>query len=479
MTDSLRHLIEATILNQGGALILGTIVTLLVLGDLTRLRSRRNLRVVLLLLSAVFLIDIVKWEFRSDEDWAATGLLFAFRGLQITLIITTVAAIVLALRRREAAPSNLPTATLRVLAIILVATNIAITLGRDPDDCGIYSNLGAQRWQETDQLPYNDSALKGPNSPGHGAAATYGPLLYLAHIPLQLALGTNNNPESTPVKNTDLYQDPPAIATQLTALLFHFVGLAALYLIGRRCSGTATRWALVVAYAGCPYILGLGGEAKWLGGADAFACGLSYISHIAPISLVLMALAFTPRPAVAGGLLAGAAGVLYFPAFLFPAFLGWFWKRGEALRFLAGFMLIAVLTTAVVLNWTAGDSIPDRIAAFTESTFDHQEGSASDQYGRSQYSFWGQHDDLASSWKRPLLGDSSFSSPVFIGLTGLALLTLLLARGRSLGQLCFLLAAVAAAVQLWKTHAAGTYVEWYYPLLLIGFLCPRVTDPGD
>ena len=48
------------------------------------------------------------------------------------------------------------------------------------------------------------------------------------------------------------------------------------------------------------------------------------------------------------------------------------------------------------------------------------------------------------------------------------LLGFFLARGRSLAQLALLIAAMAAAVQLWKTHAGGTYVMWYLPFLLLG-----------
>ena len=39
------------------------------------------------------------------------------------------------------------------------------------------------------------------------------------------------------------------------------------------------------------------------------------------------------------------------------------------------------------------------------------------------------------------------------------------------------LAAVAMGAELWKIHATATYVTWYYPFLLIGFLCgDRVSD---
>ncbi|MDX1649472.1 MAG: hypothetical protein R3263_06430, partial [Myxococcota bacterium] len=56
----------------------------------------------------------------------------------------------------------------------------------------------------------------------------------------------------------------------------------------------------------------------------------------------------------------------------------------------------------------------------------------------------------------------------------------LLARGRTPAQLALLTAALALAVQLWKPHAGGTYVTWYYPFLLIGLFAggARAGDAG-
>jgi hypothetical protein len=56
-----------------------------------------------------------------------------------------------------------------------------------------------------------------------------------------------------------------------------------------------------------------------------------------------------------------------------------------------------------------------------------------------------------------------------------------MARGRTVPQLAFLTAALAIAVQLWKSHAGGTYVEWYYPFLLIGLFCrnPQFLIPSS
>ena len=470
------HGLDAILLNQGGALIVGLLVTFVILGDLKRLFSVQNLKVVLLLIPAVFLIDIVKWEHRGDEPVAKSGLLVAFRGLMMSMGLLALMAFCLVFRKNTARPSNIAVPGLKLLAVILVLSNIVTTLGRDPDDCGIYSNLGAQRWHETGHLPYGDDSLLGESSPGHGAAATYGPLLYACHIPVQLALGARNNaPDISPMQLLR-YERPLKVATQLTALLLHFLGLLALYRIGCEFREPATRWALVALFAGSPYVIGLGGEQAWLGGADAFACGLSYISHIAPTSMVLLALSFRKRPVIAGACLATGAGMLYWPAFLFPVFLGWFWGRGGSWRFLAGFAAVGLLTTATVLLWTEGPDMASRARAFAAASFEHQEGEAGDQYGQSQYSFWGQHACAASFWKTSLVKGVSLFEPAFLLLVAMAFLSACLARGRPLGQFAFLIAIIAIGVQFWKTHAAGTYVEWHYPFLLIGLLCP--TEPA-
>ena len=76
---------------------------------------------------------------------------------------------------------------------------------------------------------------------------------------------------------------------------------------------------------------------------------------------------------------------------------------------------------------------------------------------------------------------------IAVTFAGLCLLCALLTRKRDETQLAWLIASVAAGVQLWKTHAAGSYVEWYYPFVLIGLFCgggpetepEPVTSPED
>jgi hypothetical protein len=355
-----------------------------------------------------------------------------------------------------------------VLVTILVGWNALTVLAKRPDDCGVYSTLGAQRMLERGTWPYGDDKLRG------GAGATYGPVFYATHLAV---LETFRHPGNAPDADPDPtrgYLLPPLWPTKAICLLFHLIGLASLYAVGRRLAGVDVALALVALYAGSPYVFGLGGP---LGQA----CGLTYISHIVPSALVLAALALMRAPVVSGALLALGAGTVYYPAFFFPSMLGYFAtaRKGSAVRFLIGFVLMGAILAASVIIWT--DRSPEKgpVRLFFESTLDHQESDS--QYGMSPFGFFGVHPEIAAKLHRPLFDvpgldrGSPVTKPMFLLLAGLSLLGFFLARHRRPAQLAMLLGAIAAAVQLWKTQATGTYVEWYYPLFLIGLFADRPT----
>jgi MFS family permease len=359
---------------------------------------------------------------------------------------------------------NLPVNALKLLCVIVVLLNLSVLFGHDPDDAGVYTNLGAQRWVATGTMPYADALLKGADSPAHGAAATYGPLLYLAHIPFQLLTGTVYNPADVGPKDAG-YIDPPYLATQLTCMVFQLVALWALYGIGRRSGGQQLGLSLVILYAGSAYVLGLGSNFFLAG-------GLAYISHIAPTAMLLLAIYYIDRPFVAGMSVAAAAGVLFFPVFFFPLFAGWyFWRsKAEAARFVSGFALVGLLIGLMVITYTGSLDGKGPIRLLLESTLEHQEGFSGDQYGMSPFSFWGNFPALAAIFQEPIIGTTSIFKPTFILFISWCVAAFFLARKRTGAELALLLASLAAALQLWKTHAAGTYVEWYYPFLLYGLL---------
>ena len=144
-----------------------------------------------------------------------------------------------------------------MLALALLALDVATALYAPPDDAGYFINIGGQRLRERMRWPYGDPLLTATPS------AAYGPVLYAAHVPFQLLLA----PE--PVNAVSLrrprldasepYYLPPLMATKLCTIAFHLLGVAALFAAARRLAGAGTAWALVALYCGSPFVLGVGG----------------------------------------------------------------------------------------------------------------------------------------------------------------------------------------------------------------------------
>ncbi len=445
--------------NASGALWIGLIVAAMVFGDRSRVWSRRNGALVLLFTPAVFLLHVLTYRYDSSPRaaaWLYTGVFIATAAMAIWGFILARSE-----RVRDSWTPNLPPAVLRALVVVLLVLDVVVVLGRAPDDAGIYSNLGGQRWVETGILPYADQKLRGADAPAYGAAATYGPLLYASHLPFQVLTGAKRNaPDATP--GAKGYSWPPLLATKLASLMFFLLGVWALFLIVRKLAGTDTALGVVALWASCPYVLGIGG--------DSFVItGLGFISHIAPSATMLLALAAVSRPYLSGGLFAAAAGVLFFPAFLLPAWFGWRTKLGDRSwwKFVLGYAVVGGAIAALVLAFTPPLDGDGPVRLFLSSTLEHQEGGSSKEYGASIDSFWGTHPAAAAVWQKPLFGSTSLFKPTFLLFVLSAVGGAFWVRARSVVQLAAITAALSAAIQLWKTHATGSYVEWYYPFLLI------------
>ena len=141
------------------------------------------------------------------------------------------------------------------------------------------------------------------------------------------------------------------------------------------------------------------------------------------------------------------------------------------MSFLAGFAAVGIAVALVVIIFTPTSPGESTFSALLQSTLEHQEGVSVREYGGSAFGFWGAHPRLASIWQEPLAGSGSLLKPTFLVYAAAALSAFFFARGRTVPQLAGLTAALTAGVQLWKTHAGGTYVEWYIPFLLIALFC--------
>jgi hypothetical protein len=469
-SDRGQSFLRSWVPNQGGALWLSLLVMLAIGFNFKRPGDPRNIALVAMQALGFLFFDILRFLDILHEPYAVTLMDWVFCGIVFVNVLLMGLAVWRVVHPLTAAwRPSLPVPALVSAAVLLIAVDLFAAAVRPPDDAGFFVNLGGQRLRERGLLPYGDPILTGT------PAAGYGPLLYAAHVPFQLVFDpapanavSSPNP---PLGADSTYVLPPSAATKLCTIAFHLLGLVALFRIGRAHAGPEVGWALVALYAGSACVLGVGGEAYFIG-------GMTFVSHIAPAAVTLTAFAAIDRPAAAAVLLTTAAGVGFYPAFLAPTWLGFYWDRPAARRRFLTMLAIsgAILAVAVLLlsRPAAGRGL---VGTILWDTFGHH--TDPEGYGFSPFSFWGQRGGIRGWLMAPLVGTSGLTTPAFLAFVTFACGSFALARRRAAPALALVTAAVIIGANLLKIHPTGTYVAWFYPFLLIGFLTAGSGSAAD
>ncbi|MFO0918749.1 MAG: hypothetical protein U0872_10600 [Planctomycetaceae bacterium] len=228
----------------------------------------------------------------------------------------------------------------------------------------------------------------------------------------------------------------------------------------------AARWLAVIAHAAV--LLGLIFMGRWhfsdtnMGLAMAtlyllLPCtvlDVSKVNHVLPAAFLVWAIVFHSRPVVAGGLLGFACGTLFFPTFLLPIWLSFYWKRG-ALKFAASLVLVgAFLLGSLAL--TSADS-----HSFTRQIFGSINWSVLKFQSEEGVGFWS-------------LYNPAYRIPVFSSFLVMLTLLSIWPWRKNLEHLLSHSAAVIIGTQFWYPHHGGQYILWYLPLLLLIVFRPRL-----
>jgi len=178
------------------------------------------------------------------------------------------------------------------------------------------------------------------------------------------------------------------------------------------------------------------------------------LDHLVPAAFVVWALASYRRPVIAGMFLGAAAGIAFYPFFLIPLWIGFYWRRG-AVRFAVGVSaaLIVLLIILVSLSSDTRQFQFDLAAMFGKGLFRSEDADG----------FWEFYPAV-------------MRIPLIAALGVLAGSLALWPAEKNLGNLLSGTAALLLVAQLCLIHQSGLYMAWYAPALILVVFRPSLED---
>jgi hypothetical protein len=224
---------------------------------------------------------------------------------------------------------------------------------------------------------------------------------------------------------------------KIVAILAHLAIVTGVVLIGSRHFGNLRAGVGCAAlYLMLPYTAQMTGR----------------VDHALPAALLLWAVLMYRKPSIAGVFFGLAAGLVYYPLFLLPLWLSFYWQRGVR-RFVVG--TVVTLGILVVLLSLGG----------TDSLLDHF---------RLMFGLFTPTMQPRGIWG---LGWSPiWRLPVIVGFGILSVLFAIWPSPKNLGTLISCSAALMVAAQFWHGYGGGLYIAWFLPLLLLTIFRPNLQD---
>jgi hypothetical protein len=180
-------------------------------------------------------------------------------------------------------------------------------------------------------------------------------------------------------------------------------------------------------------------------------------THMLPAALLIWAVLCYRRPLTSGMFLGLAMGVFYYPFFLLPLWLSFYWQRG-LMRFLTGVLMMLALTVMSLV--------------FTASDWAQVWQSVQQMFGL----WFARTSGLQGVWG--LGWDPVFRLPVLSAFMVLSVSFAIWPAQKNLGTLMSCSAALMLATQFWHGFGdgGGMYIAWYLPLVLLTVFRPNLED---
>lgn len=178
------------------------------------------------------------------------------------------------------------------------------------------------------------------------------------------------------------------------------------------------------------------------------------LEHIMPAAFMVLALLAYRQPLISGTLIGFAAGLVYYPFFLLPLWISFYWKRGRAQ------LLIGIATSLVLM---AGLLLLNGWEAFG----DHL---------RWMFGLWSPRmEGLEGVWG-PGGFQAEFRLPVLVAFILLSVSFAFWPSRKNLGSLMCGTAAVMLAAQFWHGNGGGLFMAWFLPFTLLTIFRPNLDD---
>ncbi len=407
---------------------LSSLLTICLFFKFSRVWSVRNLDLLGLILLAPGLL-MVDFGLSNDRPaieqigyiWLfATAGIFTIRMLFDPMMV-----------RRPLLEPNLSVGGMTFLGLSLMAFLMANVVNSQPTPDDLAGAKGAEQVVERKSSEPDDTSL-----------ATHGPGYPLLHLLPRLSTQFIENSSRQSPQEADLSRDVVRRGTARTmAIISHLAIVIGMVLIGyRHFDNIRAGIAAATLYLLLPYTAQLTGR----------------VDHALPAALLVWAVEAYRRPLASGMLMGLAIGVIYYPAFLLPLWLGFYWQRG-LLRFSLG-----VFTTLALLVGSL---------AFTSDSLPAFWSQVQQMFGWTSLS----PADIEGFWSFDII-DPVYRYPVLVALLAFCISLALWPAQKNLGTLMSCSAAVMLATQFWHPHSGGLYMAWYLPLVLLTIFRPNLED---
>ena len=179
------------------------------------------------------------------------------------------------------------------------------------------------------------------------------------------------------------------------------------------------------------------------------------VDHALPAALLLWAILTYRRPLISGMFVGLAGGLVYYPLFLLPLWISFYWQRGVR-NFLAGTAsMLAVLMLAL---WFDDSST---LAVHLQ----HMYGVLSP---------YREPESLRGLWA--LGWNPIWRLPVIVAYVILSAFFAIWPAQKNLGTVLSGSAALMIAAQFWHGESGGLYIAWFLPVLLLTIFRPNLQD---